>query len=191
MIKQTEFLEKLEDCPIIAAVKDDEGLECCLESDNSIVFILYGDVCSIPKITGKVKAAGKLAMVHIDLVTGLNGKEVAVDFIHQQTEADGILTTKPALAKRAGELGMYSVLRFFVIDSMAYDNIKKQVQLVRPDVIELMPGVISPKIISRICGLVSVPVIAGGLIADKEDIMTALGAGAVSVSTTNQGVWFL
>ena len=58
-----------------------------------------------PKITGKVKAAGKLAMVHIDLVTGLNGKEVAVDFIHQQTEADGILTTKPALAKRAGNWG--------------------------------------------------------------------------------------
>ena len=36
-----------------------------------------------------------------------------------------------------------------------------------------------------------VPVIAGGLITDKEDIMDALGAGAVSISTTNQSVWFM
>ena len=29
------------------------------------------------------------------------------------------------------------------------------------------------------------------LITDKEDIMAALGAGAVSISTTNQSVWFM
>ena len=34
-----------------------------------------------------------------------------------------------------------------------------------------------------------IPVIAGGLIIDKEDVMGALAAGAVSVSTTNQDVW--
>ena len=35
------------------------------------------------------------------------------------------------------------------------------------------------------------PVIAGGLISDKEDVMGALGAGAAAVSTTNQKVWEL
>ena len=37
----------------------------------------------------------------------------------------------------------------------------------------------------------TVPVIAGGLITDREDIMGALGAGAISISTTNQKVWFM
>ena len=42
----------------------------------------------------------------------------------------------------------------------------------------------------RVRQLVSA-VIAGGLIADKEDVMGALEAGAVAVSSTNPGVWEL
>ena len=81
-------------------------------------------------------------------------------------------------------------MRFFVIDSIAFDSIQKQTESVRPDMIEVLPGVM-PKIIRRICRESRVPVIAGGLIADKEDIMAALDAGAVSISTTRQDVWFM
>ena len=56
--------------------------------------------------------------------------------------------------------------------------------------IEILPGVM-PKVIKKICSQSRIPVIAGGLISDKEDIMAALGAGAVSISTTNQTVWFM
>ena len=34
-----------------------------------------------------------------------------------------------------------------------------------------------------------VPVLTGGLIADKEDVLSALEAGATAISTTNQAVW--
>ena len=34
-----------------------------------------------------------------------------------------------------------------------------------------------------------VPVLTGGLIADKEDVLAALEAGATAISTTNQAVW--
>lgn len=33
------------------------------------------------------------------------------------------------------------------------------------------------------------PIIAGGLISDKESVMAALSAGAIAVSSTNHGVW--
>ena len=48
-----------------------------------------------------------------------------------------------------------------------------------------------PKVISRICDLSPVPVIAGGLISDKEDVMQMIQAGAISISSTNEKVWFL
>ena len=63
----SEFMEALENSPVIAAVKDDDGLKKCLETDSSIVFILYGDICNIPQIVETVKSAGKIAMVHVDL----------------------------------------------------------------------------------------------------------------------------
>lgn len=185
-----EFKDAIEDSPIIAAIKSPEGLEKCLTCDSRVIFILYGDIVNIADIVEKVKAAGKIAMVHIDLITGLSGKEVAVDFIRQYTKADGIITTKPALIKRAKELELYTILRFFVIDSMAYDNIAKQLHSVKPDFIEILPALM-PKVISRICALSKAPVITGGLIADKEDVVTMLDAGAVCISTTNEQVWFL
>ena len=73
---------------------------------------------------------------------------------------------------------------------ISFDSIYRQTESVHPDMIEVLPGVM-PKVIRRICQNSRVPVIAGGLISDKEDIIAALNAGAVSISTTNQTVWFM
>ena len=185
-----EMINELECCPVIAAVKDEDGLKACLKSDSSVVFVLYGDICNISQIVDIIKKSGKYAVVHMDLIQGLGNKEISVDFIKKQTRADGIISTRPAMMRRAKELGLFTVMRFFVIDSMAYENIQKQTAAVCPDVIEILPGLM-PKVIRRICQTVRRPVIAGGLISEKEDIMAALKAGAAAISTTNQQVWFM
>ena len=187
---RNKILEEFEDCPVVAAIKDEEGLKKCLESDIRIVFVLYGDICSISEIVARLKQAGKIVIIHLDLIGGLSSKEIAVTYIRSVTHGDGIISTKPAVIRRAKEEGMFAVMRFFVIDSIAFDSIQKQTENVRPDMIEILPGVM-PKVIKKICSQSRVPVIAGGLISGKEDIMAALGAGAVSISTTNQKVWFM
>jgi glycerol-3-phosphate responsive antiterminator len=185
-----EFLEALEDSPIIAAIKDDEGLKKCISCDSRVVFVLYGDIISIPEIVMKIKESGKMAMVHADLISGLGSKEIAIDFLKKNTLADGIITTKPNLIKRAKELNLYTILRLFLIDSMAYENVERQVKAAKPDVIEVLPALM-PKIVSKVCKLSPTPVIAGGLISDKEDILSLLNAGVTSVSTTNEKIWFI
>lgn len=185
-----EFKEALEDSPIIAAIKDANGLEKCKTSESQVIFILYGDICNIADIVNQVKAAGKIAMVHIDLISGLASKEIAVDFIKQYTKADGIISTKPNLIKHAKDLSLYTILRLFVIDSMAYENIEKQAKVAHPDLIEILPALM-PKVVKKICKMSSTPVIAGGLVSDKEDVMELLNAGVTSVSSTNPDIWFL
>lgn len=189
----TEFYCMVEENPVIAAVKNENGLhQCCELEDIKIIFVLYGDICTIAGIVKMIKDAGKMALVHIDLVSGLSTKEVTVDFIKSNTLADGIVTTKPQLVQRAKELSMFTVLRFFVIDSLSLksiENLNRQ-KRGRPDFIEVLPGVM-PKIIRKICNSSRIPVIAGGLIADKEDVMGALEAGAMAVSSTAQRVWEL
>jgi glycerol uptake operon antiterminator len=184
------LIEAVEESPIIAAVKDMDGLHKCFESDSRIIFILFGDICNIAEIINTIKEHDRLAIVHMDLVNGLSQKEISVDYLKNNTKADGIISTKVALIKRAKELKLYTIFRFFVIDSMAFENIKKQTEAVGPDFVEILPGVM-PKVIKRICSLIPVPIIAGGLIADKEDVMSALSAGAMSISSTNPSVWFM
>lgn len=182
--------EIIEDNPIITAVKDQDGLESCLQTDSGVVFILFGDICNISEIVKKVKSAGKIAVIHMDLLGGIGSKEVAVDFIKKQTDADGIISTKPALLKRAKELGMFTVLRSFILDSMSFNGIRRQYDQVKPDMVEILPGIM-PKITKKIVEQIPVPVICGGLISEKEDIIRALNAGAAAISSTNSNIWEL
>lgn len=193
MEKET-ILEQFEDYPVIAAVKDKDGLKKCLESgaEIQIVFVLYGDLCNIGDIVDRLKEGGKTVIIHLDLISGLGNREIVVDYIKNTTKADGIISTKSTLIKRAKELDFFAVMRFFMLDSMVYENVRKQIENVKPDMIEIIPGAM-PKVISRLCEFIEgkVPVIAGGMIMDKEDTMKALDAGATAISTTRQNVWFM
>ena len=176
--------------PIIAAVKDDSGLEAALLTECRVIFLLYGNVCSVGGLVDRIKSADKLAMVHIDLVDGLSSKDVAVMFLRQNTRADGVISTKPAIVKAAKEQGLLAVQRFFLLDSLALANFQKYAETDVADMIEILPATM-PKIIRKITAACRLPIIAGGLISDKEDILLALQNGAAAVSSTNQEVWML
>jgi glycerol uptake operon antiterminator len=178
------FYELLRQTPVISAVKSMEDLEKSLGLDSRIVFVLFGDLLTIPDIVSRLKNAGKVVMIHIDLVEGLSAREVAVDYLWENTGADGILSTKANLIKHAKNLGFLTVQRFFVLDSMALLNIEKQFPLDYADAMEILPGVM-PKVIAKIARITKKPIIAGGLVSDDEDVKNSLKAGAVSVSSTN------
>ena len=151
-MRHSDFIRIVEDNPIIAAVKDDEGLEECLRSDIGVVFILYGNIGSIIDIVKKIKRAGKLALVHMDLVSGMQAKDVSVDYIRNYTEADGIITTKVNLLPRAKELGLNTILRTFVLDSTAMETLDRnsRPEAVQPDIMEVLPGTLLPDVIRQI-----------------------------------------
>ena len=183
-----DFTSTLDLCPVIAAVKDEKGLDACLSAPCRVVFVLYGSIMDIPDIISRIRDAGKTPLVHLDLVDGLAARESAVDFIRFRTSAEGIISTKSVLIKRAKELGLIAIQRFFLLDSLALTNIAKQVRLNAPDVIEIIPGVM-PKVIRMVTERSPLPVIAGGLIHDVEDIQNALNAGAAAISATNITLW--
>lgn len=183
-------IELLEESPVIAAVKNAEGMKRCMESENRIVFVLNASLCDVSRIVSEIKRGGKIVMVHVDLVQGLSSKEVAVDFIKDHTEADGIISTKPLLVKRAMEIGLFGILRTFIIDSMALSATKKQIDMYRPDMVEIMPGIM-PSVLKDVREYTRIPIIAGGLITNKKEILTAFAAGADAISTTNESLWFM
>ena len=81
------FYNEIESNPIIAAVKDMDGLHKAVKIDSiRIIFILFGDVCNIAQIVDEIKENNKVAMVHIDLIVGLSAKDISVDFIKNNFE---------------------------------------------------------------------------------------------------------
>lgn len=188
MSNKRQIMEALEENPNIMAVKNNRDLKYAMESDLSVVFVLYGNINNITAIVEKLKSCGKFVIVHEDLIEGLSQGPYCNDFISRYTQADGIITTKLQNALHAKQMGLFSVLRFFLLDSMSFETMKNHLKVANCDLIEILPGVM-PKIIEEVRTRTSIPVVAGGLIKDKEDVIAALKAGAFAISSSNYEVW--
>jgi glycerol-3-phosphate responsive antiterminator len=176
------------DAPIIAAVKEDADLIRALDSECQLIFLVYGNVVNVDALVQRVHDKHKICIVHMDLVEGLSSREVAVDGLVKLCHPDGIISTKAAMIRRAQQLGLLAIQRYFLLDSLSLQNILAQLDLNRPDFVEVLPGVI-PSVLREITASTDIPIIAGGLIRSKNDVIQALRSGAVAVSTSCAPVW--
>lgn len=136
--KKNVFFELLQEQPVIAAVKNDEGLATALTAECGAVFFLYGTILNISQLVQRAKDAGKMVFVHADLIDGLTVRDIAVDFLAQNTAADGIISTRPNLIHRAKDLNFIAIQRFFLLDSLAFENILHQSS--HADIVDILPG---------------------------------------------------
>lgn len=183
-----DVLQLLECNPIIAAVRDEKGIEKAINSNAEVIFILSGNLTNIQTVVSKIKCSGKKALIHIDLIEGLGKDRATIDFLQSYVNADGYITTKVSLAKYAKQQGLFTIQRLFIIDSHSLNTGISNVNETKPDAIEVMPGIAS-KLIERLKEKIKVPVIAGGLIETKEDVIEALSTGVLAVSTSNESLW--
>lgn len=174
--------------PVIPAIKDKETFKSALISSNEIVFIISSSLTEIENMVNELKAKNKIVFIHIDMIEGLSNSNYVVDYVVSRIKPDGIITTRQNIAIHASKLNVAVIRRFFVLDSY---SLEKSISLVREGkyvAVEILPGLM-PKIIKRLSKAISYPIITGGLIEDKEDIIHALNSGAVAISTTSIKLW--
>ena len=63
--------EILERNPIIPALKNDTYLEDAIKSSSEIVFVIMANILNLKEIVNRLKMAGKIVYVHVDMVDGL------------------------------------------------------------------------------------------------------------------------
>lgn len=184
------IIERIEENPIIAAVRDEKDLDAAIDSQVTTIFLLHADIFNIQRLVDRIRENGKSALIHIDFLEGIGRDNKAVDYIAEVIRPDGIISTKSSHIKYAREKGIFTIQRFFIVDSLSYDTTIKTVMSVQPDMIEIMPGIM-PSVLRRISRKLSLPVIAGGLIESKQDIMEIVKAGALGASTGKKDLWSL
>jgi glycerol uptake operon antiterminator len=183
-----EFIETIRDNPIIAAVQSQSALKSALGFRMPTVFLLNTDIFSAKASVDSSVAAGCHVFLHMDLIDGLAASAKALDYVQHRISPSGIISTKSTLIKYAREQGVFCIQRFFMVDSASFDNAVKTARKVRPNMVELMPGII-PDVLRRFTAEVDIPVIAGGLVSDRRQVIDALAAGAMGVSTGCQVLW--
>ena len=173
--------------PVIAAARTDEEFQQACASQPAILFLLNADIQTLRQRTEQAHASGKKLFIHIDFAEGIGKDKSGLRFM-QQAGVDGIISTRANIIRLAKECRLTTIQRFFIIDSHSVSTAVESIKSAKPDMIEIMPGII-PREISSFVQKVPMPVIAGGLIESREDILAALRAGAAAVSTAKQALW--
>ena len=81
-----------------------------------------------------------------------------------------------------------TIQRMFLMDSASLISGMKLMKGSLPDMVELMPGLV-PKAITAVSRKLDIPVIAGGMVTEDQEITEALAAGALAVSTSDRRLW--
>ena len=173
---------------VIASVKEEADIEKAINSQANIVFLLTGNLINMADYVKRLREAGKQIFIHIDFIDGLSNTKSAIQFIAYTWKPTGIITTKSSLIKHAKEVKLMTIQRIFLIDHAAISKGIEMSLSCRPDAIEVLPGLM-PTIIDRLTRSVNIPIIAGGLIHTKEDILQGLEAGALAISSGNPSLW--
>lgn len=183
-----KLMRSLEENPIIAAVKSADQLERAIKGDNEVIFLLNGSIFNMKQEIEQIKKKGKVCFIHFDLIDGLGKNITALEYLHKEFQPDGIISTKPNIILMAKKMGLITIQRHFIIDSMSLKNTIDIVKDTKPDAVEILPGVIDT-VIEQIKSETNIPIIAGGLISKKEHIIQCIKAGVIGISSTNESVW--
>ncbi|HHV60720.1 MAG TPA: glycerol-3-phosphate responsive antiterminator [Clostridiaceae bacterium] len=181
-------IDRIVQNPIIAAVREEKDLDAALSSQVTTVFLLHANIFNISGLVDRIKSRGKSALIHIDFLEGLGRDQKALDYIVEIIKPDGIITTRSNFIKLARDKGMFTIQRFFLVDSQSFETAIKTAGTVCPDMIEVMPAIM-PSILKKITSRLTLPVIAGGLIESKQDIIEIIKSGAIGASTGKIELW--
>ena len=174
--------------PVIAAVRGEKEAEQAAESPVAAVFLLGGSILTLPDTVDRLRQAGKLVFMHMDLCEGLGRDAAAVQWCARNLRLNGVISTRSQLLRAASEQGLTTIQRMFLVDSASLHNGMKLMKSCPPDKVELMPGLVT-KAISEMSETLRIPVIAGGMVTEDEEVAMALKAGALAVSTSSRRLW--
>ena len=172
---------------VIAAVRDSKILASSPLDSIDTVFLLSTNIIELEHTVKEIQAKGKEIFVHADFADGIGKDKFGMEFI-KNTGADGVISTRAGVIKAARDVGLKTVQRIFIVDSQSIETAIDSTRASKPDMIEIMPGVV-PKVIEAMKSRTDIPLIAGGLVSTADEVSKAIDAGAIGVSTSNTQLW--
>ena len=115
---------------------------------------------------------------------GIGKDKAGLQYVKQK-KVDGIISTRVSIIKAARDVGLFTVQRFFAVDSHSIDTTLESIKSSKPDMIEVMPG-IATKVIAKLKGQLNIPIIGGGLVDTADEVRAILRSGASGVSTSKK-----
>lgn len=174
---------------VAAAVRTSEDLDVAIKSKSEVIFLLKSDILTLEEKIKKIHDAKMKICVHVDFMEGIGKDRSGINYI-KNLGVDYISSTRTNIIRMGKDAGIKTIQRFFIIDSHSVSTAVDTIKQSKPDIVEVMPGVVTKKL-AEISDLIDVPVIVGGLVETEDEVIDAIKAGAILVSSGRRELWEL
>lgn len=174
---------------IIPSVRRLRDFDYALKSYSNIVFLSEVHIGNLGPLVKRLQNSGKLAFVNADLIGGFDADPIGIKLLKDLFHVDGIISSNSRVINISKSIELYTIQRFFLIDSRGLDSGLKALKTSRSDAVEILPGALSIKFKDEVRKVKDVPLLGGGFIKDKATILNIYNSGFMGVTTSQKELW--
>lgn len=176
---------------VIPSLINGRDLNYALRVPAKIILLSGVSIGNLKEFVYAIHEHRKRAVVHIDILGGFKPDDVGIKLLKNLYKLDGILTSNVRALSQGKSLGMATVYRLPLIDSLslakAHDALKNSDNY---DAVQILPAVCAIAEVQRVKQMVTHrPLIASGLLESQNQVKSAFSVGYQLVATSQKSLW--
>lgn len=173
---------------VIPAIYNHKKMKTFLESDLKYGILMNFQLAQLDELVTLMKKSNKKVLIHSELIKGLSSDEYGAIYLIQSLHIDGIISSKPKVIEVCRKRGILGIYRFFLKDTISYNQSIDIGRRLRPSFVEILPSSCY-ELIPDIKEQLNCEVLVGGLIKNKTTIDKCLEHGAIAVTSSDTSLW--
>lgn len=175
---------------MIPSIREIKDLTYALNTDLSYVLLSNTHIGNLKALVDRVHRAGKKAIVTVELIRGFNLDKNGAQFLKQIFHVDAVIVSNPLLVHYLRKLGLYTILRIVLMDSLALENSIRIVSETPCNAVELRPAIYGLKFANMLCNeRRDLAFFLAGFIRSQKTIKQAQQMGFKGVTLSDRSLW--
>jgi glycerol uptake operon antiterminator len=174
---------------IIPSVRNLKYFEDSLKTSSKIIFLSEAHIGSLTSLAKKCHERRKIVFVNIDLIGGISKDQLGIKFLKDIFKVDGIISASSRHLNMAKNENLFTIQRFFLLDSRAFDSSMDALKTSKIDAVEILPGPMAARFSAEIKLKKDIPLLAGGFIRTVDSLKDIYQAGFMGVTTSERNLW--
>ncbi len=176
---------------IIPSVRELRYLKKALASDCSVIQPSGAHIGNLKPIVEQCHRQGKKVLINHELVGGLGNGKTAFKMLKQYYQADWIIGSSVSRIHMYQNLGMRSIYKIVLVDSISVENALHAINEIRFDAIELRPYYHALEFLPKFKEYFDGDFYIAGFVNTEERVREAKKAGFKGVMTSTTSLWGL
>ncbi|MBM3705228.1 MAG: glycerol-3-phosphate responsive antiterminator [Actinobacteria bacterium] len=186
-----ELVTILKKNPVIPCTNKLEDYENHDFASSKVVLLYDFSIFDLKNFKTAVRQFNKFTIFSLETMSGIANDDEGVKFLRDTLGIEAVESSSPRALSSAKKMGMITVQTIFTFDSKSIIKATKLMQEIKPDFIDIRPGISLLKIKGIMNSIEKYKIICSGMISTQKEIELLIKNGATAVTTSKKELWGL